>query len=640
MRLLFTLLFLITFVVSTPSYADIEVDPQNNGNPTSSGDCNWDAYLNKLADQESLRKCGDEPSADCKAVQYKTIRDDPNPLNNGSRDASWGRFQFIPSTWASLVQSEYPQCVRYGSVTSLPGSIGSTKSAPNLPYAVSESCWEVQDYAAQKFTEDNRQYLENNNWCNLLGTTVTGKHVGPGHPQLTCTVTKSGLLSAFHNGGKSCAKINWSNKTGSHLRSRICDAGGLAIPDACDPDKPNVDSEIKDPTGSTPARPDYISNSQFDAHGDGLKLNWVASLMHMTTQISTFMIQQVQIIGTFFDAKHQLETQRLLQQKTAQAHKDYHPSKQMCEIGTFVRDLANSEIRTDVTKRGLMNSMFDRANMTGDAQTAEVGMDEETKRRAFLDTFCNSANNANQNSIICKGTYDPAQVNADIDFTRSIDVPLTLDIDMTDDVVTTDEENIFAFLDYIFMHERFPWLSKNRPVLFSFIEPYQDMRSLMALRSVAKNSFTEIIAQKTAGPNGEDDNVGPFLKAMMREFGIPDDQIEKEIGKNPSYYAQMEILTKKIYQHPEFIANLYDKPTNVKRIRAALTAIKLMQDRDIHDALQRREMLMSILLEIQLRQKQQDLMESTIRPVLNEPAGSPSEFGGGESGGGGADISF
>jgi hypothetical protein len=65
----------------------------------------------------------------------------------------------------------------------------------------------------------------------------------------------------------------------------------------------------------------------------------------------------------------------------------------------------------------------------------------------------------------------------------------------------------------------------------------------------------------------------------------------------------MEVLTKKMYQNPTFYTNLIDKPANIKRMRAAMRAIKLMQDRDIASAIQRREMLMSMMLELRLREK-------------------------------------
>jgi hypothetical protein len=47
----------------------------------------------------------------------------------------------------------------------------------------------------------------------------------------------------------------------------------------------------------------------------------------MTKQMTTVGLQATKVIGTFFDAKHQLETQRLFQTLMAEAHKDYQPVK-------------------------------------------------------------------------------------------------------------------------------------------------------------------------------------------------------------------------------------------------------------------------------------------------------------------------
>jgi hypothetical protein len=49
--------------------------------------------------------------------------------------------------------------------------------------------------------------------------------------------------------------------------------------------------------------------------------------MAMTEQLSAVAMQQMEIIGTFLDAKQQLETQRLFQEMAAQAQKDYTPSE-------------------------------------------------------------------------------------------------------------------------------------------------------------------------------------------------------------------------------------------------------------------------------------------------------------------------
>ncbi|MCI5060386.1 MAG: hypothetical protein MRY79_04860 [Alphaproteobacteria bacterium] len=360
--------------------------------------------------------------------------------------------------------------------------------------------------------------------------------------------------------------------------------------------------------------------AHFNNLSQALKYIWVAAFQIMTNHMSTTMMQQAEIIGTFFDAKHQLETQRLMQQKYAQAHKDYHPSVQMCEFGTFARDLANTEARTKATQAALSRSMLDRQLVSGDGvQTAEASLsDKRTRLGGFIDKFCNKLDNAKQNDLLCqKGSPDKDQINRDIDYTATIDLPMTLKLNMVKDGSGSgnkddqkDKENVFALLDNIFMNDPWPLITSSHTEKFRFSGPYQDLRSLTAMRSVAQNSFAHIIGIKSQGPDPQNDDVdpaAPFMKALMRDLGMEDTVIEELLGKNPSYYAQMEMLTKKIYQHPEFIANLYDKPANVKRIRATLTAIKLMQDRDIHQAMQRREMLMSMLLELQLRNKQPDL---------------------------------
>lgn len=390
------------------------------------------------------------------------------------------------------------------------------------------------------------------------------------------------------------------------------------------------DGKQTTPVGTVPP----ITNPadlHFNLLSDTLKDIWVASFQLMTSQLTTTMMLQVEAIGTFFDAKHHLETQRLIQQKTAKAHKDYQPSEQMCEMGTFVRNLADSEQRSKLTQTAITRAALDRALAAGDVKTHQIGSDEVTRRENFIKTFCNKKDNAEQNKILCNKETKAERKNADINYTQTVDMPLTLKINLVGDVPETEEEkiekeNIFTFIDYIFMHDRFVWKSKNDTPLHSFVKPYMDMRSIIAMRSVAQNSFAYIISEKAQGPKEkpgaaakDKKSVAPFLRALMKEMGLKETEINETIGEYPSYYAQMEVLTKTIYQHPEFVANLYDKPANVKRLRAAMMAIKVMQDRDIHKALLRREMLTSLLLELQLRNEQQEFMIQELGPILSSP---------------------
>lgn len=107
------------------------------------------------------------------------------------------------------------------------------------------------------------------------------------------------------------------------------------------------------------------------------------------------------------------------------------------------------------------------------------------------------------------------------------------------------------------------------------------------------------------------------MKAFIRELGLPgmtDAEIHAYLGERPSYYAQMEVLTKKIYESPNFYTNLYDKPENVDRIGAAIDAIGLMSMRDRFDSSLRREMLTGLLVEDAL---QTHIESNTVRIFKN-----------------------
>lgn len=336
-------------------------------------------------------------------------------------------------------------------------------------------------------------------------------------------------------------------------------------------------------------------------------------LKRMGEQMSTVMIQQVSIIGQFFDAKHQLESQRLLQQLQAQAHKDYHPSEQMCTIGTFVRNLAQSESTVKLAKAALSKSVMARELVEGNASTIRgPRSDMLTRVEATKDHTCETFDFGGELRRLCPGTALNENQNMDVDYTSALELPLTLDIDFTDDATSDEERNAFLFLSNIFNTNPYPYISPPTIGSEQIKDPYQDLRSVSAMRSVAKNSMVNIIAQKVTGPMGGQPST-PYMRALMHDFGLNNDEIVQMIGENPSYFAQMEVLTKKLYQHPNFYLNLYDKPANIKRMRAAMKAIKLMQDRDIYNALLRREMLMSMLLETDIRVIQSELEDNIKR---------------------------
>jgi hypothetical protein len=136
-----------------------------------------------------------------------------------------------------------------------------------------------------------------------------------------------------------------------------------------------------------------------------------------------------------------------------------------------------------------------------------------------------------------------------------------------------------------------------------FIRPYQEYRSISAIRNAARYSFSNLIGMKAEGSG----QTNPYIETLLQEFGMPPDDIKRFIGNNPSYFAQMAVLTKHIYQHPNFYTNLITQPANVSRIDTTMEALRLMQNRDRFESLLRKEMLLSLVVEMKIREHQEDV---------------------------------
>ena len=364
--------------------------------------------------------------------------------------------------------------------------------------------------------------------------------------------------------------------------------------------------------------------AKFEAHREWLTTSFFEvvlnpDLKQMTQQFSAMALFQTQIIGTFFDAEQQLETQRLHQELQALAHKDYHPSEGMCVFGTAVRSLGNSELKgryntLAFAERSLQRHLGKANKPDGDSiETIAANSDDADKQarwQQFSRVYCDPKDNDGVDSEhglakACRleGAPDPERYNRDIDFTRLIEQAHTLGADFTDDSFSSDgtEEDVLAMANNLYGHNVL-----SRDIDGSILrkrgaqELYMALRSVAAKRSVAENSFSSIVGLKSAGSDSSE-GTRVFLQEIMKELGVADSEIVGMIGERPSYYAQLEILAKKIYQSPEFYSELYDKPANVRRKSVALKAIELMLDRAIFESQLRQEMVTSVLLSSRLR---------------------------------------
>lgn len=338
------------------------------------------------------------------------------------------------------------------------------------------------------------------------------------------------------------------------------------------------------------------------------------AMMLMTEQISTLAIYQTLIIGSFFDAKHQLETQRLLQSMQADAHKSYQPSEGMCQFGTSTRSLAAADGNTDFTQIALSARSVQRRLLSGD--TIGVGSkrdDLRSRLQNLKNKYCNKQDFGGQFNEFCLNN-DKRRINNDINITQMLGYRNTLKIDFSKEEVTPDEEDIFALSANLYGHELAPRIAeqkmanKDGSIVDGGAFAYLKLRARATKRSVAQAAFAAQAAMKAQGEK----EVLVYMKAILEEMGIGEEEIKVLLAEErPSYYAQMEILTKKLYQSPDFYADLYDKPANVDRKRVAMQAISLMQKRDMYRSQLRKEAIMAVWLETRLREMESLVVNET-----------------------------
>lgn len=425
-------------------------------------------------------------------------------------------------------------------------------------------------------------------------------------------------------------------------------AGGRTLPSTCD----------------APSMPPHnISLGPGTAHMQGLSFhimdNYVRAMIMMGDELTVMLMDHIYVIGALIDAKQQLEAEREFNILAAEAHRDYHPSDTMCRFGSFIKSVPQAEQKSSINKQAFSEIlMTEYTNEANSSASEGYALDIEGRIRQFRHVYCDPRDNNDGLAYMCEhdqartitlpgdiGLADPdgigpplndppplpsgadppprpsSRINKDINYARTADLPLTLNVDFTDGDKTDDEEDVIALARNLYwprVLEPGPW--KDMPG--KNLQTYFDVRHILAVQNVAHNSFSQIVGMKSRTDPGPADSPvgGPvglpgsaagwnFMKAMIRELGIPDgnndgstdDEINALLGDYPSYYAQMEVLTKKLYQTPDFYTNLIDKPVNLHRINAALDTIRIMQQHDQLESRMRQEMLTSLLVETALQ---------------------------------------
>ncbi len=362
-------------------------------------------------------------------------------------------------------------------------------------------------------------------------------------------------------------------------------------------------------------RSSFIMNSyyknQFEQQG----------LKPMADSLRNQVITSAMMVGAFLDGYSENAALANLQSLSANTLRDYQVSDSICKFGTLSRSLAATEAKANAQQLVLSEIGLAR-NLGTQFSSAATGRGRDNNSRlySFVAFYCDTRDNNRGLSSICKALTDPlaprdVEYNRDVDFTRTLDDKETLNINLTDNTLTRDENAVISLGKFLYGHR----LDTKRitPSIINeshgSIERYALVRSIIARRAAAQNSFNAIVAMKSGGSGASK----TYMQSVLSNLGMSSSEISKYLNgqylgtpkagyddaKEPSYYAQMDILTKRLYQDPAFYANLMDTKANVERISASLDALDLAQGRDIYKSTSRSEMLMAILLELEARKR-------------------------------------
>lgn len=372
------------------------------------------------------------------------------------------------------------------------------------------------------------------------------------------------------------------------------------------PDEPKT-PDPADAPNSQPNGPAGTANGN-GGTGTLTGANYSEAIQMFADQMANIMIYQLPIIGEMLDAKHQLETQRIFGSVAAQAFREYQPSEQVCAFGTLARSTAPSKFKVDDNIANLSLLLQKRETLNAN-QASSWGPSSDLNARLdkYKAVYCDPNDNAGElgNATppllpMCANNGFNLRKNKDISWERVVEAPMTLNVDFTDGTSTEDEEDVIALAKNLYASDIITTIPEAAIAPYGSYRELQDSRMLTAVRSVERYSYASIVATKATGTGVS----AVQLRQVLQNLGVPAADVTTLVGQNPSYFTQMDFLTQKMFQDPQFYTNLYMNPANVARMKVVLQAIRLMADRDRFEEALRREMLVSLILEMRLREAQ------------------------------------
>lgn len=338
-------------------------------------------------------------------------------------------------------------------------------------------------------------------------------------------------------------------------------------------------------------------------------------------QLTAMWMLQGVMIGGFYDAQAHSTAMLELQKMSAEALPKYMPSTAVCQFGTLAKSLPATDARARTNQLALSEVALARHLGTyNNRASAGRGQDMAVRISNYISSFCTYAESGEALIAFC-ATPAPSseRFNHDIDYARTFAVPETINMDMTNPAVTKPENSVISLAHNLYGHTQITQRLDDR--LLDTEEGQSILpvlRSINAKRSVAENSYNAIAGTKATGSGAS----RTYMRQVLTNLGMQPGDMDRymasagatpgpAVTSNPSYSAQMEILTKRIYQDPGFYVNLADTPTNVNRQTASMEGLELMQSRDIFSSMSRSEMLLAVLVEMEAIKLQDNVQNMT-----------------------------
>ena len=320
------------------------------------------------------------------------------------------------------------------------------------------------------------------------------------------------------------------------------------------------------------------------------------AIIKATGDIESFVLGNAALDGNVIEAQSNIDGIRNFQEQAADSLVSSGTSEAICRFGSLSKSLAASDTKVQAKVLQLSQASLDRELLKKGQKSADgTTQDLVSRYETFKKKFCDVKSYGETFSFCSKA--DDYLTNLDIDYTRLVDTQATIS--------DAEDVGVIPLMNNLFSPETFdvvaPDLLKPDSTSANARDLYMDQRALIAKRSVAQNTFQNIVARRSQGTGGSMEN----MKALLKNMGIAEDsEVVRYLTDKPSYHSQMDVLTKRIYQDADFFKNLMDNPTNLARQYAAMQSFGLMQQRDIYDSAQRAEVLLSLIVELELEDYQ------------------------------------